>query len=194
MLLFHPSSFFFLLSPGAPPNPSRQVLGDTIIFRSVQMGSSAVYQCNASNHHGYLLANAFVSVLGEIQSVSWCHGAPTLAQVYISVCLNISKKLGQGPVYHCFGSLLLQTTLCKREELRRSVIWVWKAMFLILLLDFSWYRISAFWGFCCHSFHFIIHQKFSMGDSSGLQTGQFKTYVALLSYTVLTECDTVLLK
>ncbi|KAF1392219.1 hypothetical protein PFLUV_G00050480 [Perca fluviatilis] len=44
-------------------NPSRQVLGDTIIFRSVQMGSSAVYQCNASNQHGYLLANAFVSVL-----------------------------------------------------------------------------------------------------------------------------------
>ncbi|XP_022601302.1 neurofascin isoform X5 [Seriola dumerili] len=47
----------------APPNLSRQVLGDTIIFRSVQMGSSAVYQCNASNQHGYLLANAFVSVL-----------------------------------------------------------------------------------------------------------------------------------
>uniref|UniRef100_A0A672Y7Z1 Neural cell adhesion molecule L1 n=1 Tax=Sphaeramia orbicularis TaxID=375764 RepID=A0A672Y7Z1_9TELE len=45
------------------PNPSRHVLGDTIIFRSVQMGTSAVYQCNASNEHGYLLANAFVSVL-----------------------------------------------------------------------------------------------------------------------------------
>nr|XP_019959852.1 PREDICTED: neurofascin isoform X3 [Paralichthys olivaceus]XP_019959853.1 PREDICTED: neurofascin isoform X3 [Paralichthys olivaceus] len=47
----------------SPLNPSRQVLGDTIIFRSVQMGSSAVYQCNASNQHGYLLANAFVSIL-----------------------------------------------------------------------------------------------------------------------------------
>ncbi|XP_038552398.1 neurofascin homolog (chicken) a isoform X11 [Micropterus salmoides] len=47
----------------SPPSLSRQVLGDTIIFRSVQMGSSAVYQCNASNQHGYLLANAFVSVL-----------------------------------------------------------------------------------------------------------------------------------
>ncbi|XP_074528940.1 neurofascin homolog (chicken) a isoform X5 [Halichoeres trimaculatus] len=47
----------------APPNQGRQVLGDTIIFRSVQMGSSAVYQCNASNQHGYLLANALVSVL-----------------------------------------------------------------------------------------------------------------------------------
>lgn len=50
---------------GAIASKSRQVLGDTIIFRSVQIGSSAVYQCNASNQHGYLLANAFVSVLGE---------------------------------------------------------------------------------------------------------------------------------
>ncbi|XP_015198174.2 neurofascin homolog (chicken) a isoform X21 [Lepisosteus oculatus] len=47
----------------APPNPSREVVGDTIIFRSVQIGSSAVYQCNASNGHGYLLANGFVSIL-----------------------------------------------------------------------------------------------------------------------------------
>ncbi|CAL8341107.1 unnamed protein product [Lota lota] len=45
------------------PNPSREMMGDTILFRSVQIGSSAVYQCNASNQHGYLLANAFVSVL-----------------------------------------------------------------------------------------------------------------------------------
>uniref|UniRef100_A0A8C7N685 Neurofascin homolog (chicken) a n=1 Tax=Oncorhynchus kisutch TaxID=8019 RepID=A0A8C7N685_ONCKI len=45
------------------PNPSRTVAGDTIMFRSVQIGSSAVYQCNASNDHGYLLANAFISIL-----------------------------------------------------------------------------------------------------------------------------------
>ncbi|XP_019911139.1 neurofascin homolog (chicken) a isoform X16 [Esox lucius] len=50
-------------SDSSLPNPSREVVGDTIIFRSVQTGSSAVYQCNASNQHGYLLANAFVSIL-----------------------------------------------------------------------------------------------------------------------------------
>uniref|UniRef100_A0AAV2MLH0 Uncharacterized protein n=1 Tax=Knipowitschia caucasica TaxID=637954 RepID=A0AAV2MLH0_KNICA len=45
------------------PSQGRQLLGDTILFRSVQIGSSAVYQCNASNPHGSLLANAFVNVL-----------------------------------------------------------------------------------------------------------------------------------
>ncbi|KPP66849.1 neurofascin-like [Scleropages formosus] len=45
-----------------PPNPRRQVAGDTLILRSVQIGDSAVYQCNASNEHGYLLANAFISI------------------------------------------------------------------------------------------------------------------------------------
>lgn len=54
-----------LWSTGSLDNPSREVQGDTIMFHSVQMGGSAVYQCNASNQYGYLLANALVSVLGE---------------------------------------------------------------------------------------------------------------------------------
>ncbi|XP_077337403.1 neurofascin isoform X16 [Lithobates pipiens] len=45
------------------PNPNFEVAGDTVIFREVQTGNSAVFQCNASNAHGYLLANAFVSIL-----------------------------------------------------------------------------------------------------------------------------------
>ncbi|XP_059581979.1 neuronal cell adhesion molecule isoform X9 [Alligator mississippiensis] len=49
----------------APVDPSRKVDGDTIIFSDVQERSSAVYQCNASNEYGYLLANAFVNVLAE---------------------------------------------------------------------------------------------------------------------------------
>uniref|UniRef100_K7F761 Neuronal cell adhesion molecule n=1 Tax=Pelodiscus sinensis TaxID=13735 RepID=K7F761_PELSI len=49
----------------APEDPSRKVDGDTIIFSDVQESLSAVYQCNASNEYGYLLANAFVNVLAE---------------------------------------------------------------------------------------------------------------------------------
>ncbi|KAM9705456.1 neuronal cell adhesion molecule a isoform 2-T2 [Menidia menidia] len=48
-----------------PEDPSRKVEDDTVILSSVQSGSSAVYQCNASNEFGYLMANAFVSVLAE---------------------------------------------------------------------------------------------------------------------------------
>ncbi|XP_054975078.1 neuronal cell adhesion molecule isoform X14 [Sorex araneus] len=49
----------------APDDSSRKIEGDTIIFSNVQESSSAVYQCNASNEYGYLLANAFVNVLAE---------------------------------------------------------------------------------------------------------------------------------
>ncbi|XP_076840024.1 neurofascin isoform X1 [Brachyhypopomus gauderio] len=46
-----------------PTSPSRQVDGDTLIFRSVVPDSTAVFQCNASNQYGYILANAFLSVM-----------------------------------------------------------------------------------------------------------------------------------
>lgn len=49
----------------APEDRSRKVDDDTVILSNVQSGTSAVYQCNASNEFGYLLANAFVNVLGE---------------------------------------------------------------------------------------------------------------------------------
>ncbi|XP_027882286.1 neuronal cell adhesion molecule-like isoform X11 [Xiphophorus couchianus] len=48
-----------------PTDISRKVEDDTIIFTDVQVGSSAVYQCNISNPYGYLLSNAFVNVLHE---------------------------------------------------------------------------------------------------------------------------------
>ncbi|KAM4569311.1 neuronal cell adhesion molecule a isoform 3-T3 [Odontesthes bonariensis] len=53
----------------APEDRSRKVEDDTVILSSVQTGSSAVYQCNASNEFGYLMANAFVSVLAEAPRV-----------------------------------------------------------------------------------------------------------------------------
>ncbi|KAF7696031.1 neurofascin isoform X1 [Silurus meridionalis] len=47
----------------APKSPGRQVSGDTLIFRAVVPDSTAVFQCNASNQYGYILANAFLAVL-----------------------------------------------------------------------------------------------------------------------------------
>ncbi|XP_048864599.1 neuronal cell adhesion molecule-like isoform X4 [Brienomyrus brachyistius] len=46
-------------------DPSRKLEGDRITFTDIQVGSSAVYQCNASNEYGYLLANSLVNVLAE---------------------------------------------------------------------------------------------------------------------------------
>ncbi|XP_056429913.1 neuronal cell adhesion molecule isoform X10 [Hyla sarda] len=49
----------------APNDPSRVVDGDSVIFTKVHERASAVFQCNASNIYGYVLANAFVNVLAE---------------------------------------------------------------------------------------------------------------------------------
>lgn len=53
----------------APEDHTRKVDDDTVILSNVQSGSSAVYQCNASNEFGYLMANAFVNVLGKFNTV-----------------------------------------------------------------------------------------------------------------------------
>ena len=57
------------LAIDAPEDHTRKVDDDTVILSNVQSGSSAVYQCNASNEFGYLMANAFVNVLGELRSL-----------------------------------------------------------------------------------------------------------------------------
>lgn len=48
-------------------DPNIKIEGDSIILSDVQSGSSAVYQCNASNEFGYLLSNAFVNVIGKLK-------------------------------------------------------------------------------------------------------------------------------
>uniref|UniRef100_UPI00358F5BD3 neuronal cell adhesion molecule-like isoform X2 n=1 Tax=Myxine glutinosa TaxID=7769 RepID=UPI00358F5BD3 len=47
----------------APPESGRQVHGDLIILRNLEFGSSAVYQCEATNKHGTILKNAYVKAL-----------------------------------------------------------------------------------------------------------------------------------
>lgn len=67
----------------APEDHSRKVEDDTVILSNVQPGSSAVYQCNASNEFGYLMANAFVNVLGESKQMD------TNIWIYKEVCVTI---------------------------------------------------------------------------------------------------------
>ncbi|CAL9683103.1 unnamed protein product [Knipowitschia caucasica] len=54
-----------VLLENVPEDRRRKIEDDTVILSNVQTGSSAVYQCNASNEFGYVLANAFVNVLAE---------------------------------------------------------------------------------------------------------------------------------
>ncbi|CAM9867975.1 unnamed protein product [Lampetra fluviatilis] len=47
----------------SPADPGRRVDGDTVMLNELNVGGSAVYQCEASNRHGTILTNAYVSVL-----------------------------------------------------------------------------------------------------------------------------------
>uniref|UniRef100_A0A671PKG1 Ig-like domain-containing protein n=1 Tax=Sinocyclocheilus anshuiensis TaxID=1608454 RepID=A0A671PKG1_9TELE len=96
----------------APKDPSRRVEGDTLIFSEVQTGSSAVYQCNASNQYGYLLSNAFVNVLAEPPRVL------TLPNIVYQVIMNKPALL------ECvtFGSPVPTITWCVFKDSRSSML------------------------------------------------------------------------
>lgn len=54
---------FCYSSTASTLQPNVEVSGEAVVLRSVTTLNNAVYQCNASNQYGYLLANAFVNVL-----------------------------------------------------------------------------------------------------------------------------------
>lgn len=83
----------------APEDHSRKVDDDTVILSNVKSGSSAVYQCNASNEFGYLMANAFVNVLGELK------------------CLA-------GNVYKVDRTFWIYRPVCVRGEIQRVLIYL----------------------------------------------------------------------
>uniref|UniRef100_A0A9J7X4R8 Transposase n=1 Tax=Cyprinus carpio carpio TaxID=630221 RepID=A0A9J7X4R8_CYPCA len=94
--------------------------------------------------------------------------------------INISKKLGQGHVYHCVASPLLFITVCKRlgtEETSFSSLGIGMLSHSCLIQASS---CSTVLGLLCRIFLFMMHQMFSMGERSGLQTGHFSTRILLL--------------
>lgn len=54
-------------SPGTEvkPDPRRKVDGKFLTLEGLVKGDTAVFQCNASNIHGYAFKNFYVNVLGE---------------------------------------------------------------------------------------------------------------------------------
>ncbi len=99
---------------------------------------------------------------------------------YISWHQHISKKLGQGHVYHCVASPLLFITVCKRlgtEETSCSSLGIGMLSHSCLIQTSS---CSTVLGLLCRIFLFMMRQMFSMGERSGLQAGHFSTRILLL--------------
>lgn len=61
--------FYSLSLSDVSKNPRRSVGTDFFRIDNVTESDTQVIQCNASNTHGYLFANVFISVLGSIP----CH-------------------------------------------------------------------------------------------------------------------------
>ena len=49
-----------------PENARRKVEPNKLRYKNVTKTDAQVVQCNASNVHGYIFANAYLNVLGEI--------------------------------------------------------------------------------------------------------------------------------
>ena len=51
-----------------PEDARRKVEPNKLRYKNVTKTDAQVVQCNASNVHGYIFANAYLNVLGEIPS------------------------------------------------------------------------------------------------------------------------------
>lgn len=54
--------YVFVLLSDDPQN-NRRVLDDTVVLRNARPEDTAVYQCEASNSHGTLLANINIMIM-----------------------------------------------------------------------------------------------------------------------------------
>uniref|UniRef100_A0A8C8IKA2 Neural cell adhesion molecule L1-like protein n=1 Tax=Oncorhynchus tshawytscha TaxID=74940 RepID=A0A8C8IKA2_ONCTS len=54
------------------PSTNRQVLDDTIVLHRARPEDSAVYQCEVSNRHGTILANANIMIISQYWTLALC--------------------------------------------------------------------------------------------------------------------------
>uniref|UniRef100_A0A674D6P8 Neural cell adhesion molecule L1-like protein n=1 Tax=Salmo trutta TaxID=8032 RepID=A0A674D6P8_SALTR len=68
------------------PSSNRQVLDDTIVLHRARPEDSAVYQCEVSNRHGTILANANIMIISQYWTLALCvciciyYGSPLAAK------------------------------------------------------------------------------------------------------------------
>uniref|UniRef100_A0A4W5NWQ2 Cell adhesion molecule L1-like b n=1 Tax=Hucho hucho TaxID=62062 RepID=A0A4W5NWQ2_9TELE len=66
---------------------NRKVLDDTIVLHNAKSIDSAVYQCEASNRHGTLLANANIMIMSKFMGLRWFYSL--LLKIASTFLLNL---------------------------------------------------------------------------------------------------------
>lgn len=70
---------------------NKRVLDDTVVVHNSLPEDSAVYQCQASNRHGSILANANIMVMSEYHTIK--HYLVLLGGCVWSLCVFINIRL-----------------------------------------------------------------------------------------------------
>ncbi|RXM34999.1 Neural cell adhesion molecule L1 [Acipenser ruthenus] len=69
------------------------VKGSSLILHNVQSRDTSVFQCEANNTHGTILANAYVYVISESVCLSVCISVRLSVCLYVSICVSLSLCL-----------------------------------------------------------------------------------------------------
>lgn len=69
-----------------PPDSRLKILNSKMVFDNVTTADIQVVQCNASNLHGYVFANAFLNVIGKLPWEQMISVALYIFGTYLVTC------------------------------------------------------------------------------------------------------------